>query len=95
MPLGGERLRTEDGRSNRSGTRVRERRQAMQLKQEMLSARIADVTDGAWSPDRLEVLRIEQGTRTVTDVELIALAEALECDPCFLLLGKNPVSRED
>ena len=70
------------------GQRVRERRLALKLNQDQLCARVADVTEGAWVPDRLEVLRIERGTRGVFDVELVALAEALGCDACWLLLGE-------
>jgi transcriptional regulator with XRE-family HTH domain len=88
MPLGGARLRQE-GRSNVSGLRVRERRLALKLKQDMLCGRIATVTDGEWNPDRLEVLRIEQGTRTVTDLELLVLAKALDCTFAWLLTGEG------
>lgn len=90
MPLGGARLRTPEGRVNQCGLRVRERRRELRLKQDALCARIATATEGEWNPDRLEVLRIEQGTRTVTDVELLALARALNCHFCWLLSGENP-----
>jgi transcriptional regulator with XRE-family HTH domain len=88
MPLGGARLRQE-GRSNVSGLRVRERRRSLKLNQDMLCGRIATVTEGEWNPDRLEVLRIEQGTRTVTDLELLALAKALGCSSYWLLTGEG------
>jgi transcriptional regulator with XRE-family HTH domain len=87
MPLGGPRLRAGDGRSNRCGERVKERRRGLKLNQEQLCARLEDMTDGAWAPDRLEVLRIERGSRIVSDVEVVALAQALECEACWLLLG--------
>ena len=32
-------------------------------------------------------MRIEQGTRLISDLELLALAAALERDPAWLLLG--------
>jgi len=48
---------------------------------------LAWITKSAWNPGNQEVLRIEHGTRIVTDLEVIALAEALECNPCWLLTG--------
>lgn len=89
MPLGGARLRTPEGRANQCGLRVRERRRALRLKQDALCARIATATEGEWNPDRLEVLRIEQGSRSVTDVELGALARAMDCNLCWLLSGEG------
>jgi transcriptional regulator with XRE-family HTH domain len=85
MPLGGPRLRTTENRSNQSGLRIREKRQELKLGQDALCGRIALVTSGNWIPDRLEVMRIEQGTRLVSDLELLALAASLECSPLYLL----------
>ena len=89
MPLGGPRLRTSEGRSNQVGFAVRTRRRFLKIKQDSLCARIVTATQGDWNPDRLEVLRIEQGTRSVTDLELLALARALDCDPCALLIEQE------
>jgi transcriptional regulator with XRE-family HTH domain len=85
MPLGGPRLRTKEDRSNQSGLRIREKRQELKLGQDALCGRIALVTSGNWVPDRLEVMRIEQGTRLVSDLELVALAASLDCSPLHLL----------
>jgi transcriptional regulator with XRE-family HTH domain len=87
MPQGGPRLRAKDGRLNRVGGRVRVRRKDLGMQQRELLGRLADVTDGGWNPTPQEVLRIENGTRIVTDTEVVALAEALGCDPCWLLVG--------
>jgi transcriptional regulator with XRE-family HTH domain len=85
MPQGGPRLRAKDGKLNRVGGRVRQRRKELKMQQKSLLGRLADVTDGGWNPTPQEVLRIENGTRIVTDTEVFALAQALECDPCRLL----------
>jgi transcriptional regulator with XRE-family HTH domain len=86
MPQGGPRLRAKDGKLNRVGGRVRQRRKELKMQQKSLLGRLADVTDGGWNPTPQEVLRIENGTRIVTDTEVVALAQALECDPCRLLI---------
>lgn len=85
MPQGGPRLRAKDGKLNRVGGHVRQRRKQLKMQQRALLGRLADVTDGGWNPTPQEILRIENGTRTVTDTEIIALAAALTCDPCWLL----------
>lgn len=87
MPQGGPRLRAEDGQLNRVGGRVRLRRKELKMQQRSLLGRLAFVTGGGWNPTPQEVLRIENGTRTVTDTEVVALAQALDCDPCWLLVG--------
>ncbi|RYZ92135.1 MAG: XRE family transcriptional regulator [Proteobacteria bacterium] len=81
------RLRAPNGDLNQISSRVKERRREQKMTQEELCARIAFVTDGKWNADRQELVRIESGGRTVSDVELVALASALECSPCWLLLG--------
>ncbi len=87
MPQGGPRLRAENGKLNVVGERVRSRRTKMKMQQRSLLGRLAFVTSGGWNPTSQEVLRIENGTRTVTDTEIVALALALECDACWLLMG--------
>lgn len=89
MPTGETRLRTDDGLLNQVGGRVKERRKALGLSQERLCARIADATNAGWIAHRHEVVAIEHGYRAVTTVELVALAQALEVDPCWLLLGEE------
>lgn len=46
MPQGGTRLRAEDGKLNRVGGRVRQRRKEMRMQQKSLLGRLAFVTDG-------------------------------------------------
>lgn len=88
MPQGGPRLRADDNKQNTVGERVAQRQRKLRLTQELLTARIAYVTEGGWNPTMKEVYRIEAGTRTVLDVELLALADALDCSACWLLTGQ-------
>lgn len=85
MPRGAPRLRTADDRMNIVGARVRERRKGLQWNQDTLCARIALATGGAWNPEWRDIVRIEGGTRKVSDLELLALAKALECSAAWLL----------
>jgi transcriptional regulator with XRE-family HTH domain len=87
MPRGAPRLRASDGKKNQVGARVKQRRSELDLTQEDLSGRLALVTEGMWNPALQEVLHIEKGIRTVTDVEVLALASALGCGACWLLRG--------
>ncbi len=89
MPRGAYQLRTPDNRMNLIGTRVRERRKAQQWTQDTLCARIAVVTEGAWNPEWRDIVRIESGTRKVSDLELLVLAAALECSAAWLLQETN------
>ena len=88
MPRGGPRLRSDDGKMNGLGARVSERRHALGIEQDDLCARIAQLTDGKWNPAWQDISRIENGARTVTDLEVIILAHALEYSPCLLLTGE-------
>lgn len=87
MPRGGPRLRTQDHKLNQIGLRVRERRQVLALDQDEVCARLAHETKGEWNPGWQDVSRIENGARTVTDVEIMVLAIALECDASWLFIG--------
>lgn len=87
MPRGGPRLRTDDGRLNQIGPRVQERRLAIRVKQDELCARLARLTEGRWNPAWQDISRVENGSRLVSDLELLRLAEALECSPSWLLTG--------
>jgi transcriptional regulator with XRE-family HTH domain len=89
MPRGPARLRTPDKRQNLCGVRVRARRKELRLSQTMLCERLTRITDGHWNPSVYDLCRIEGGRRIVADVELPALAEALECSPCWLLIGQG------
>jgi transcriptional regulator with XRE-family HTH domain len=87
------RLRTEAGKLNQLGKRVSQRRAELKLEQDALCGRIAAVTKSRWNPSRMEIYRIEIGDRIVSDLETIALAEALDCDAAWLLLGENVAGR--
>src|SRR6266536_727616 len=87
MPRGSPRMRTEDGSKNQIGSRVRERRMALDMTRDALTGRIAYVTNGMWNPSLQEVLHIENGGRFVSDLEILALGNALECKASWLLEG--------
>lgn len=75
------------------GLRVQERRKALTIKQDELCGSLARVTYGKWAPSRLDIYRIETGGRLVSDLEIIALAAALECTTGWLLHGdQEPIS---
>ncbi len=86
MPRGTPRLRMAD-RMNVIGRRARSRRRELTLKQDQVCGRIAAATSGRWSPGWQDLSRIENGGRIVSDVEVLAIAQALDCDPCWLLVG--------
>ena len=90
MARGAPRLRTPDGKVNQIAARVRERRIQLKLTQDALCARLALATGGEWNADRMEIYRIESGIRIVSDLEMLALAQALECQPAWLFLGGEP-----
>lgn len=87
MPRGHPRIRTPDNKINQLGERVRLSRDDLRLTQDELCARLADVTGGHWVADRRDIFRIENGKRMVSDLEILALANALDCDPGWLLTG--------
>ena len=95
MPRGAPRLRNTDGKMNVVGERVKQRRAELGLTQDALCARLADRTNGAWIADRRDVYRIEDGRRSVHDVEVLALAKALDC-PAYRLFepqtGRGEIS---
>jgi len=88
MPRGSPRLRTQDDKLNGVGQRALERRLLLKLAQDAVCVRIVGVTKGRWNPDRQEIYKIEDGRRTVTDLELVALSKALDCSPLWLLTGE-------
>ena len=87
MPHGPPRIRLADGNMNIIGQRLKSRRKVSGITQEQLCGRVASVSEGSWNPSRYDVRRIEAGTRTVSDVELIALAAGVECSVSLLLYG--------
>ena len=92
MPRGSARVRAASGSKNIVGARVRVRREELGWSQAQLTARIAYVTGGAWNPAVQEATHIETGRRTVLDVEIFALAQALECSAIWLLTGRSEIS---
>ncbi len=89
MPRGNPRLRTADKKKNQVGARLKERRNALHLTQDALCAQLALTTNGEWNPDRREIYRLEEGLRIISDLEILVLAKALECTPCWLLTGET------
>jgi transcriptional regulator with XRE-family HTH domain len=89
MPRGDARIRTEDGALNQIAERLRSRRRVLKLTQETLCAKLATVSAGRWVANRKEIVHLEAGTRIVSDIELLMLAKALECSPCWLLTGET------
>ena len=87
MPRGFPRLRTPEGKLNQVGERVRLRRVELKITQDVLCARLADVTGGAWNATRQDMFKLENGRRSVHDLEVVALAQALEVTACWLLTG--------
>lgn len=89
MPRGAPRIRTPDGKLNQLANRAGARRRVLQLGQDELCGRIAQQSDGAWNPTWRDIQRIERGLRIVSDIELLILAQALDCSPCWLLTGQE------
>lgn len=71
------RPRSADGHMNLSGPAIRERRLAQGLTRAEFIVRVANATEGRWSPSEADLVNVERQTRTVTDVELAAFAAAL------------------
>ena len=87
MPRGEIRLRTHEGHLNQVADRMRSRRRAIKVTQEQFCGRVAESSAGMWVPARMDIVRIENGGRLVSDLEILALAKALGCSPCWLLTG--------
>ncbi len=86
MPRGPGRLRTKNGSKNSVGKRVKNQRLKLGITQSVLCGQIANITDGEWNPTPQEIMRIENGKRLVTDLEMITLTKTLEFN-LFLLIG--------
>jgi transcriptional regulator with XRE-family HTH domain len=80
MPRGAPRLRTTLNRQNLAGPYVKALRKLKKITQDALCARLATVTEGKWSPTVFDIYRIESQRRILSDLELLSLALALECD---------------
>ncbi len=81
---------------NLIGSRLKERRQQARVTQDRLCGQVAYLTEGAWVPTRHDIYRIEAGTRTVSDAEIIALAAGLDCSLVWLVCGteKEPSMKD-
>jgi transcriptional regulator with XRE-family HTH domain len=91
MPTGAPRLRTPEGHLNSISYRLKARRKILKLTQDNLCGRLATATDGLWAPQWRDIVRIERGTRTVSDLELLALASALQCQTSELLSDADKI----
>lgn len=78
-------LRTEDGKKNGIGERVRELREQKGLSQEQLMAQLQLLGMDA---ERGVIKRIENGDRAVSELELRLLARFFEVSYPFLLDGE-------
>jgi len=96
MPHGSPRIRLASGSMNLIGSRLKERRQQARVTQDRLCGQVAYLTEGAWVPTRHDIYRIEAGTRTVSDAEIIALAAGLDCSLVWLVCGteKEPSMKD-
>ncbi|WP_125206294.1 helix-turn-helix domain-containing protein [Capsulimonas corticalis] len=84
MPRGA-RLKTEDGKMNLVGPRVRQRRIALGLTHDAVCARVQISTGSRWEIDHRDLWKIEAQRRACTDIEVVELARALEIDVEWLL----------
>lgn len=89
MPHGSPRIRLADGSMNLIGARLRQRRRQGRVTQDQLCGAVARITEGAWIPTRHDIYRIEAGTRTVSDAEVVALAAGLGCNLVWLICGTD------
>jgi transcriptional regulator with XRE-family HTH domain len=88
MPRGEKRLRTQSGKLNQIGSRVKARREDVGLTANDLCARLDMFTEGRWRPTREHIYKLESEVRLVSDLELMALSECLGVDPAWLLVGE-------
>ena len=79
------RPKSASGKCNLIGPRVRIRRLNLALTHDAVCGRIALITDGRWIPQRQDIYKIEARVRTCTDIEMVALSQALEIDTAWLL----------
>lgn len=74
--------RTEDGRNNIAGIKIKELRKGLKISQRELADRLSIV---GLDIDKNAVQRIEAGDRFVTDIEIIALARCFNVTINMLL----------
>lgn len=73
-----------------AGERVKELREGMGLTQVELGERVASVVGGGWS--RQVVWQVEQGKRSLTAADLLALAKVCSVPPSDIVGSHEPVS---
>jgi hypothetical protein len=83
-----QRVRAEDGSMNLVGPMVKERRLTLKRNRSEFIKDLSNTTLGRWSPSVADLLNIERQTRTVTDIELIAIAKALKVPVEALFEGR-------
>ncbi len=83
------RPRLKTGESNIVGPRVRASRVALGLTHDAVCGRLAHLTEGRWIPNRQDIYKIEAQVRTCTDIEIVAIAEALGASAAWLLIGND------
>jgi transcriptional regulator with XRE-family HTH domain len=88
MAAGKHRAPIMDSRNNNlCGKRIRYARARAEMSQTELCAALS--VDHNIEITQNVVSKIENGIRTVNDIELVALAQALNVTPCFLLYGEE------
>ena len=80
---------------NAVGEQVRQRRKELGLTMEQLCAAIEEATNSAWNPDRRDIYRIQEATRKITDLELVALSRSLRVLPSDLLPADVVIHHRD
>jgi transcriptional regulator with XRE-family HTH domain len=73
---------------NLIGLRTKERRELLSVSQDQLCGKVAEISQGAWIPTRHDIYRIEAGSRTVSELEALVLAVALDCELDWLVSGE-------
>lgn len=68
-----------DGQANIIGPHVKGRRLELGWTHDAVGARLAEITQHQWNPTRHDICKIELGLRAVSDIEALALAQALDC----------------
>ncbi len=88
MAAGKHRAPIMDNRNNNlCGKRIRYARARIEMSQTDLCAVLSVDHDIEISQDVIS--KIENGIRAVNDIELVAIAQALNVTPCFLLYGEE------
>ena len=94
MPRGPKRLRTPDGKLSAIGERLQQLRVEKNLTQEELAARIGVIAN--WTPLRESLNQMLRGERIIGDLEVCVIADAIECNPVWLMFGYgDPWGRPD